>query len=78
MVWVWNAFQILSGRRNYGMGAPNPISLESMFAYCQLSGIYKIEDTDFLLTMIPILDEIWMTDWIERSERERNKKAKKK
>lgn len=77
MVWLWNAFQWLSSRRSYHMNGPNPISPESIKAYCDLKGIKRDDDVDLLLHTVDVLDNVWMEDWVRR-EKQRTEKSSSK
>lgn len=50
------------------MNGPLPITWESIKAYCDMRRIEQDDDLEFIVVVIPQLDDIWMTDWYKQSE----------
>jgi hypothetical protein len=64
-----DAFYTLSSSRAYGMGGPLAVSIEAMFAYCQMFGVESLDDrTDFLHTM-QRLDKAYLAAVAEREDK---------
>jgi hypothetical protein len=76
VMWLWEAFVFLSGRRSYGMNGPLAISTLDMKAYVDLKGIKREDDLDLMLHTIPLLDDLWMADWYKRQEVRRTQRSK--
>ena len=75
-MWVWDAFQTLSGCRTYGGGMvplPNPISFESIDAYARRASIEQWDEFSYLCSLIQRMDDVYKKHSIAEA-----KKAKRK
>lgn len=55
---------------------PCSITIEAIYAYCEMMGITRADDREFLMKIIPTLDEIWMDDWHTREKKKADAKKK--
>jgi len=81
LVWAWQAFEFCHRTRSNSGSGPLPIQATEIEAYCRLRGIKADDDIDFLLRVIPVLDNWWLKDFYEKQKIEQRKleaKAKNK
>ena len=74
--WVWETWCALNNQRQYGNG-PNPISFSDLHSYVKLKGIYSDEDRDFLLKVIPRMDNKWLDDFAQKQQAKRKEADRK-
>jgi hypothetical protein len=72
--WIWEAFLMLSGGRNFGFGGPLAVSLQETLAYCEIYGIQQEEERQEFVFTIRMLDSEWLNDHYKRAKA--NKGAK--
>jgi hypothetical protein len=63
LLWIWEGFMCLSTSRQYGMSAPQPISLSDIHAYCSFRGITDADDRDDFLYHVQKLDSVFIQEW---------------
>jgi hypothetical protein len=59
-MWLWQAFEVLSARRNYNQAGPQPIALSEMLAYGTFSGFDSEWRLEALVRVISALDAIYL------------------
>lgn len=77
LLWVWDAFCILSRCRLTNQTGPQPIQVSEVDAYCDLTGIEHPNDLDDLLFFVTELDIVWLKRTHAKIAREREKAARK-
>lgn len=70
-----SAFNTLSRSRQYGMSAPQPITLAEMLALFQLHEINEPADRQRYVKVLQDMDEVYLTFMAEKAERDRQKKS---
>lgn len=77
LFWVWEAFCFLSERRGVGQNGPLPITATDMQSYAELTGRVEPHYRQQLLRFIPPLDRVYLRDFYEKQEKERQKAQNK-
>ncbi len=77
MIWVWEAYCLLSDRRASGANGPLPINLTDIAAYCTLTGRDEFKYRAQLIRFIPPLDRFYLKDFYDRQSKEMDKQRKK-
>jgi hypothetical protein len=73
LLWIWEGFMCLSQTRQFGMAAPQPISLVDINAYCEFRDISDPDDRDDFLYHVRNMDRVWMQEWQARHPTKNNK-----
>jgi hypothetical protein len=60
LLWIWDAFAILSRTRLVNQTGPQPITLLELDTYCSLEGIWEEDERRTLLHHITLLDIEWL------------------
>lgn len=68
LVWIWEGFMCLSLSRQYGMGAPQPVSMSDVLAYCEFFHIYDPADREDFLYHVQRMDAVFMKDFKEKNK----------
>lgn len=63
LVWIYEGFMCLSASRQFGMGAPQRISITDVLSYCEYRGIDDDDDRDDFLFHVQQLDQVFMVVW---------------
>lgn len=80
LLWIWEAFSILSRTRMVNQTGPQPITILELDSYCGLEGIWTEDERRTLLHHITLLDIEWLKVShanIEKAREEERKKAEK-
>lgn len=67
LLWIWEAFMVLSAARQVGMSSPQPIPVSELFAYCRYNQIYDVVDREELLHHVQKLDMVYLSDYRARN-----------
>ena len=65
---LYDGFNSLSSSRGYGMGGPLAITIEAVFAYCQMFGIDTPDDRLTFLRTVQRLDAAYLAAVAERAD----------
>lgn len=76
LVWIWEAFMMLSGGRGSGMGGPLPISLQEILAYGKIYAIEGEELEDFAW-IIRRMDSEWLNIFYKHQTKQNTGPKKK-
>lgn len=60
--WIYDAFWALSNSRQLGMASAQPILVSEVLSYCELTGIWDLEDREELLYFVQFLDKIFLQE----------------
>ena len=67
LVWIWEAYMVLSTSRQNGMSGPQPISITDIHSYMLIEGIYDRDDRELLLHHVQHMDNVFKADYIARN-----------
>ncbi len=67
-IYFYNAYQEISGSRNFSMSGPLPIPVSEILAYCTLYKIHNVEKIEMLKRRITFLDGVYLTHVAEKSK----------
>lgn len=67
LLWIWEAFMILSTARQIGMSGPQPINMTDLNSYCEFEGIRHPEEREELRHHIQKLDLHFLADYRARN-----------
>lgn len=76
LLWIWEAFAVLSRTRVVNQAGPQPILTSEALAYCHMHRIFSEYDRRDLLFHITSLDIEWLRDQFAKIEK-RHEEAKK-
>lgn len=68
LVWIWEGYTMLSSSRQWGMSAPQPISLREMLSYLDFQGIDDLDERSEFIHLCLFLDRRFMADALARSK----------
>lgn len=74
VIWIWDAFLLLSGARPMGFGGPNAIPLQEILAYSKIHAIGDAEELEDFTWTIRMMDSEWLADHYRRQENKGKKK----
>jgi len=80
LLWIWQAFAILSRTRVVNQTGPQPITLQELDAYCSLEQITTEWERRELINLITVLDIEWLKvshAAINKSREDAKKQAEK-
>jgi len=77
LFWVWGAYCFLNERRQVGPNGPQPISVEAMQAYSQLTNRIETTYREQLLLFIPELDRLFLHDFYAKQQEQHEEMQKK-
>jgi hypothetical protein len=77
MVFYWEFFQTLHLSRQVGPHGPQPLAVSDIYALTQLMRVEKSDDLEFIVRVIPHLDQIYLTKVYAEQQKIREKQAKK-
>lgn len=72
--WVWEAFWKLSSRRLFNEQGPQPIPISEILAYCELTGVTEPVFRDDLLSVVVMLDGMYLAHAAKEREKARRKR----
>lgn len=67
LIWIWEAYMVLTNSRQFGMSSPQPIQMSEVLAYATYSGYYHPEDRELLLHHVQKLDQVFQADFRARN-----------
>ena len=70
------AFNTLGRTRQFGMSAPQPITLSEMYAYFQIHEITDCETRNRYVRVLQDMDEVYLGFMAEKAERDRAQSRK--
>lgn len=76
LLWIWEAFAVLSRTRVVNQAGPQPILTSEVLAYCHMQRILSEYDQRDLLFHLTALDIVWLKDQFAKIEK-RHEEAKK-
>lgn len=71
------AFNTLGRSRQYGMSAPQPLTLAEMYAYFQINEIDEPPVRARYVKVLQDMDEVYLSHMAEKAERQRAQTASK-
>jgi hypothetical protein len=74
IIWLWDAFLLLSGTRPMGFGGPTAIPLQEILAYSKIYAIEDHEELEEFTWTIRILDSEWLSEHYRRQDNKGKKK----
>lgn len=75
-LWIWGAFLMLGGQRDYNDNGPQPIKLSDISAWAEINQINPY-DQPFLAEVLCEMDRKWLVNQYELIRKEREKKSAK-
>lgn len=69
----WNAFQYLGARRGYTEGFPDFIQVREIDAYCNMSGITRVNIRVVMLEVIGKVDTLFVERTVFKIQKDREK-----
>lgn len=66
---IYEGFSALSSSRGYGMGGPLAITIEAIYAYCQMFQICDLESRAGFLHAVQRLDATYLAAVAERNDK---------
>lgn len=77
MIWVWEAYCLLSDRRGVGANGPLSITLSDMLAYCTMTGRDEQKWRAQIIRFVPPLDRTYLKDFYDKQGKEMAQQRKK-
>lgn len=77
LFWAWGAYCFLNERRQVGPNGPQPITVEAMQAYSQLTNRVEAIYREQLILFIPELDRVFLHDFYEKQQQQHEEMQKK-
>ena len=65
---IYTAFNTLSSSRGYGMSGPLALTIESMFAYCQMFYIDQVDERASFVNFMQRLDAAYLAAKAEQAD----------
>lgn len=66
--WVWEGFTTLSGSRQMGYGAAQPLQLTEILSYLDYRGIRDSDEREEFVHLVQALDRRYVAEHIARSQ----------
>lgn len=67
LVWIWEAYMVLSTSRQNGMSGPQPISISDIHSFMLIQDVNDMEDRELLLHHVQHMDNVFRADHIARN-----------
>lgn len=65
---LYGGFNALSSSRSYGMGGPLAVTIEAIYAYCQMFEISDLDDRVAFLHAVQRLDSVYLAEVAKRTD----------
>lgn len=67
LLWIWEAYSVLTQSRQLGMSSPQPIAIGEILAYAEFVDLRDTTEREELLHHVQFLDQVFLADFSARN-----------